>query len=258
MFRIPRWTAKATPVANRVAEVGWIVDTDQAGFIWEAPRKLAREEASSRHPKSLRYCPAMLDHQARIFEITCPVDLHLRVEAPSDGSGPFRLINVAGDRSTIRSKHLGKMVSLVSQKEWRNPSRPILQIATPYLMIADEQIYLTQMPPFEAYPHTGWPGLLISGRFPIDVWPRHLMWAFEWFDTKQDLILRRGDPWFYVRFETADPSRPVRLSEAEMTPQLREYLKGLSGVTNYVSRTFSLFSTARQRRPQTLLKPVQR
>ena len=74
----------------------------------------------------------------------------------------------------------------------------------------------------------------------------------------RDLILRRGEPWFYVRFETEDPSRPVRLIEAEMTPQLKEYVGGLNAVTNYVNRTFSLFSTARERRPKRLLVAKQR
>jgi hypothetical protein len=99
---------------------------------------------------------------------------------------------------------------------------------------------------------------MIGGRFPIHIWPRALMWAFEWYDAKQDLVLRRGEPWFYVRFESQDPSRPVRLVEAEMTPQLKEFLKGVTSVTNYMNRTFSLFATARARRPKRLLVYKQR
>jgi hypothetical protein len=99
---------------------------------------------------------------------------------------------------------------------------------------------------------------MIGGRLPIDVGPRHMMWAFEWYDPAQDLVLQRNEPWFYLRFETEDPARPVRLVEAEMTPELKEYLAGLTAVTNYVSRTFSLFSVARERRPKTLLVRKQR
>jgi hypothetical protein len=50
----------------------------------------------------------------------------------------------------------------------------------------------------------------------------------------------------------------VRLVEAEMTPALEQYLKGMDTVTQYVSRTFSLFPTARSRRPQQLLTKVKR
>ena len=68
-------------------------------------------------------------------------------------------------------------------------------------------------------------------------------------------MIHRGDPWFYLNFETEDPSRHVKLMEAEMTDDLRTYTNGMRGVTNYVSRTFSLFNTARARRPRALLKP---
>jgi len=43
-----------------------------------------------------------------------------------------------------------------------------------------------------------------------------------------------------------------------MTDDLRAYTNGMRGVTNYVSRTFSLFGTAKARRPKTLLIKKQR
>ncbi len=112
---------------------------------------------------------------------------------------------------------------------------------------------MTQMPPISHYNPTPWPGAMIGGRLPIHIWPRAMMWALEWFDTSKELVLRRGEPWFYVRFEAQDPTRPVRMVEAELTPQLREYMNGVGAVANYVNRTFSLFKTAQSRRPKTLL-----
>jgi hypothetical protein len=69
-------------------------------------------------------------------------------------------------------------------------------------------------------------------------------------ETRRTLVLRP--------LELEDPSRQVRLVEAEMTPALEQYLKGMDTVTQYVSRTFSLFPTARSRRPQQLLTKVKR
>ncbi len=66
-------------------------------------------------------------------------------------------------------------------------------------------------------------------------------------------MLRRGEPWFHIRFETPDPSRKIRLTEAEMNDELRTFMNGIEGVTNCVQRTFSLFKTARRRRPKKLL-----
>jgi heat shock protein HspQ len=79
------------------------------------------------------------------------------------------------------------------------------------------------------------------------------MWAFEWHDIGKDLVVRRGQPWFYVRFETNDPTHRVRLVEAELTPEVQRYIDSISGVTSYTNRTFSLFDRARARRPKQLL-----
>ena len=57
------FTRKTEGAKGRVVDVGWLITADNAGFIWEAPRKLAREEAASAHAKSVRYCPAAIDHK---------------------------------------------------------------------------------------------------------------------------------------------------------------------------------------------------
>ena len=168
------------------------------------------------------------------------------------------LIDRMGDQSPVRRRHLNDMIAIVPQKEWRHPKRPIIQIITPYTFLADDPVYMTQLPPFLHYRDPALPGVMIGGRMPIDVWPRVLMWAFEWFDTSKDLILRRGEPWFYTRFELPNPSQRVRLVEAQLTPELKQYFNGLNGVANYVKQTFSLFSIARQRRPKQLLVKVSR
>jgi hypothetical protein len=242
---------KKLPSLSRTAEIGWLLDTEKGGFIWEAPRRLSGDYPPAKHAKSVAVCPAMVDHEARIYEVPCPIDATLRL-GQNEKKEPI-LINGAGDQSTIRSKHLGQMASLVGSREWRHPERPIIQMLTPYMFVADEPIYMTQMPPFNHRRVPALPGVVIGGRLPIHIWPRQMVWAFEWQDPTQPIELKRGEPWFYVRFETFDPSRPVRLVEAEMTPEVREYINGMSGVTNYVNRTFSLFKTAESRRPKQLL-----
>lgn len=243
------WNRK---LLSRVVDIGWLLDNDRAGFIWDAPRKLRRDEVKNKNAKALSYCPAVIDYESRFFEISCPIDINLRFEIHKETQRPV-LINTAGNQSTIRPKHLNQMLSIVDRNEWRNPDRPIIQIITPYLFIADDDVYMSQLPAFCHYRDSPMPGLMIGGAFPINIWPRPLMWAFEWYDIKKELVIKRGEPWFYVRFETSNPSRTVRLIEAEMTPALKDYITGASGVTNYISRTFSLFNVARQRRPKTLL-----
>jgi hypothetical protein len=251
LSRIRRWFG---PVQRgRIVDIGWTMRETKASFIWENPRPVLNKGPRSNHSKIVSVCPAMLDHESRLIEVVCPIDARIRFQR--DAQGRAVLENVLGDASPIRSGHLSQMVKLLSEKEWRHPQRPIVQVITPYLFLADEPVWLTQLPPFHAYLPTPWPGLLISGRFPIDVWPRTLMWAFEWHDTTKDLVLKRGEPWFTVRLETMDPSRKTRLIRTKLTPELEKYLQGIDGVSNYVRGTFSLFDVARRRRPKILLAP---
>lgn len=239
--------------SKRVTEVGWTITDTKAALIWDDPEPFRRDLGRAASAKSVQGCPAAVDFDARHIVIRCPVDLHLRINL-EEGRAPV-LENVDGARSTIRPKHIGQMVSIVSPAEWRHPKRPILQIITPYLFLSDEVAYINQLPPFLDYQADLLPGTLISGRFPVHIWPRPLMWAFEWHDTSKNLILRRGQPWFYVRFDTLDPSKPTRLVEAEITPQVQRYIDDISGVTNYVNRTYALFERAKKRRPEQLLVP---
>lgn len=250
--RQPEWLQPGT---RRAVDVGWLLDTDRARFIWSEPRRVKSDAPPPRHAKSASYCPAVVEHEARMFEVLCPIDLRLGYQVQD---GKPQLLNLDGDQSTIRSKHLNQMLSLVSPREWRHPERPMIQIFTPYVFVADEPVWAMQLPPITHYQKDPWPGVLFGGRVPIHIWPRQLMWAFEWHDTSKPLILHRGDPWFNVRMETFDPTRPVRVFEAERTPELDEQIKGISAVSNFVDRTHALFKVAQERRPARLLVRKQR
>lgn len=245
------WMGEEPSASRKPLEVGWLLNTEKARFVWDAPRRVRTEETQARMPKSAANCPAVLDHDARLFEVPCPWDLRLGFQQGADGG--MVLGDLDGERSSVRPNVLGEHVALADRSEWRHPDRPMIQINTPYVFVADEPAQMVQMPPYNHFNPEPWPGLMVNGRLPVHIWPRQMMWAFEWWDVKKPVIFKRGMPWFYVRFDAVDPSRPVRMVEAELTPALDEYFKGLSSVTGHINRTYSLFKTAQERRPQTLL-----
>jgi len=170
----------------------------------------------------------------------------------------FRFPEVELIRAFMVPRTLAGIIVGSTRSQWRHPERPIFQIKTPYTFVSDDPVYVTQMPPFLHYQSQPWPGLVIGGRMPAHIWPRPLSWAFEWYDVEKELVLRRGQPWFSVRFETGEASQHVRLVEAEVTPELKDYLAGINGVVHYVNGTFSLFNTALRRRPKRLFTQAQR
>lgn len=236
--------------------VGWLLNEERGGVIYEAPSRVRSEQPSRRHAKSASRCPAILGLESRYFEVQCPFDLHLAFVRDKDGNPALR--NALGAKSPIRANKLARLLHVTSEAEWRYPDRPTIQMSLPYVFIADEPVYLSQVAPFMHYRAEPWPGTIFGGRFPIDVWPRQLMWAFEWHDVDRELKIARGEPLFYCQFETLPQNRPVQLVEAERTPEVTEFLEHISGAVNFVNQSFSLFKTAEERRPKTLVVPRKR
>ena len=237
-------------------QVGWYLTSDKSAVIYDPPRRLTSRQPNTGHAKSASRCPGVIQMESRYFVINSPFDLHIGFGR--DANGQARLINRSGPSGSVRRNKLGNVIMLVNEDEWRYPDRPTVQMMLPYCFIADETLYLTQLGPFAHYRADPLPGTIFGGRFPINIWPRPLMWAFEWHDVSKDIVLRRGEPLFYCQFEGSGPERPIQMVEAERTPELEAYAEKLSGVVNYVNQTFSLFKAAEEMRPARLLKIKER
>lgn len=236
--------------------VGWLLTDDKAGIVFDPPERVRSPEANRAHAKSASRCPAVINLESRYFAVRCPFDLHL--EFIRDGDGKPALRNLLGDASPVRPKKLNQHLHIVGEKEWRYPDRPTIQLSLPYVFLSDEPVYLSQIAPFMHYRREPLPGTIFGGRFPISTWPRPLMWGFEWHEPARPIRLTRGEPLFYLLFETTPQDRPVQLVEATRTPELTEYMDLISGAVNYVNQTFSLFRAAEERRPARLVVPKER
>lgn len=239
--------------AGRTVTVGWTVRTPTSTALWSPPVPYRRDDPKPASAKSVQKCPAAIDFDARHFVIPCPVDVRLGFEKGANGQLTF--IDLDKEQSAVRPTGLANILQLQPQNEWRRPDRPLIQMVAPYVFVADEPCYVVQTPPYLDFFPTPRPGIQLGGRYPIHIWPRPLAWGFEWHDLSKPLILKRGEPWFYVHFETENPSARVRLVEQEMTEELETYLDSIIDVANYVNRTYSMFSEARRLRPDRLLKP---
>lgn len=231
--------------------VGWFRTTDKNAVLYDPPERVSFRQTNRAHAKSAARCPSVIQLESRYFMVKCPFDL--QIGFARDDKGRAVLVNRAGAASPVRSNKINEILTLVNEGEWRYPDRPTVQMILPYCFIADEMVYVTQLSAFMHYRKDPLPGTIFGGRFPVSVWPRPLMWAFEWHEPEKDLVLRRGEPLFYCQFEGMDPSRPVQLVEAERTAELAAYMEAVGGAVNYVNQTFSLFKAAEAMRPKRLL-----
>ena len=248
-------TAGTEPGSGPVT-VGWFLAQQKGGIIYSPPERVRGAEKNKSHAKSASRCPAVINLESRYFMIRCPFDLNLAFARDKDGKPGLR--NLSGDMSGIRANKLREKIHMTPEHEWRYAGVPTLQLQLPYVFIADEPVYASQVSPFMHYQREPFPGTIFGGRFPINVWPRPLMWAFEWHDLEKPLRVGRGDPLFYVGFETLPQDRGVMMTETEVTQELQDYMDLISGAVNYVNQTFSLFEAAEERRPETLVHPVKR
>ncbi|MEM7544827.1 MAG: hypothetical protein AAF367_04755 [Pseudomonadota bacterium] len=255
----PAEDAKAKASAaerNGTVQVGWLLADEKAAIVYFPPERVRSAEMNKTHAKSASRCPAIINMESRYFVVRCPFDMHLRFARNKDGKPGVR--NMLGEASPVRPAKLNNLIHMTNEAEWRYPDRPTVQISLPYIFVADDPVHMSQVDAFMHYRAAPLPGTIFGGRFPIHLWPRPLMWAFEWHEPEKDLILKRGEPWFYVTFEGMAPDRPVQMVEAERTEDLSLYLEQISGAVNYVNQTFSLFKEAEKRRPETLLVPRKR
>ena len=233
--------------------VGWLRVTDKAGILYAPPERVSFRGTNRDHAKSAARCPGVIQLESRYFLIRCPFDIHLGF-GRNDKGAPV-LINRAGPGGPVRPGKLGEALVMVNEAELRYADRPTIQLKLPYVFIADEPVFITQLGAFAHYRPDPLPGTIFGGRFPIDVWPRPLMWAFEWHEPQKDIVLKRGDPLCYCQFEGEGPERPIQIVEAQRTPELQAYMDHIGGAVNYVNQTFSLFREAQAARPAKLLKP---
>lgn len=247
-YERPEGGAASGPVT-----VGWFRSNDKNAVLYDPPQRLQSRDMSKTHAKSASRCPAVIQMESRYFVFPCPFDLHLGFARSKEGKPAF--VNRAGNASSIRTSKLNEVLVMVNEAEWRYPDRPTIQLVLPYTFIADEPVYVTQLGAFAHFRRDPLPGTIFGGRFPVNLWPRPLMWAFEWHEPERDIILKRGEPLFYCQFEANGPDRPVQLVEVERTPELEKYVEAIGGAVNYVNQTFSLFKAAEALRPERLVVP---
>jgi len=198
-----------------VVEVGWMVDADKAGFIYEAPRQYQRNAPKPASTKAVGFCRAVLDYEARNLRGALPFDLHLRLARDAEG-------NSSAAVSAAERKHVESAIRQPADRRLqpKRMARAEQAGAADHDALSLRRGRAVWMQPAAAVlplPPAAAAGLMIGGRFPIHDWPRVLSWAFEWHRPRRDLILTRGEPGSAPASRSRTPSRQVALVDAEMT-----------------------------------------
>ena len=241
--------------SKKPLQVGWLFASDLSAVVYFPPERLEwpPENAVSRGAAD---CPAIADLGRHYYVIRSPFTLHLRCTHFVPGAEFFYDVSpLDGGDKVLTGATLSKVLAVMPPTIWESPNYPTLQLHLPYTFVSDESVYIEQLPAFYSPVSSQWPIMLYGGRFPIDIWPRQLNFSFQWVDLTRPLLIRRGDPLFYVRFFPEERDRKIQLLEALRTRELESFMASVRDVTAVVSRSFSLFSRAAEMRPKRLVVP---
>jgi hypothetical protein len=232
--------------------IGAVLLSTKARAAFPTPRMVRQERDAPLSTAAVQACPAVNTFETRCAEILSPFNLRLRC-TPDPKKGEYAF-HVVPDGTRLSDRQINRYVNIMPRSQWRDKTRPVIQISIPWFFVCDEICYVTQLPPYMSPSFLDIPGLFISGRFPTHLWPRSFNLAFEWVDFSSDLIIRQGRPISYVLFETERPEAPIDLRLAEMTPELEEYRKNIDAIPEFRSGAFKLFEELKPLRPEKLLK----
>lgn len=80
---------------------------------------------------------------------------------------------------------------------------------------------------------------VIPGKFDVYAWQRPLNWAIEWDTSAGDLVIRAGEPQYFVKFADSHSGNcSPELIECKLTPELEERLllsRGITGIRKGVT-----------------------
>jgi len=236
-------------------KIGWFHVNIEGTAAFPSPEKVHLSKDPSTTKRGFLSCPAVRASAAGYFAVKSPFSLHMRFRRTKDVVSfipvyPFTTVNEA---------KLEAMFRLEPREIWRSIDIPLVQMPSPYCFVADEPIEIEQCPPiFAETTSLNW--RLISGKFDIYGWQRPLNWAFEWDSKCGDLMIKLGEPLYYVRFYDKSGSLIPNpdLLQISLTEELRTRLNASSGVTALQRGTAALIKKSAEERSKSLISEVKK
>lgn len=221
--------------------IGWCSTALEAGVCFSPPMKFVPPRDGSEDGRGFLSCPAVRGYFSVTYFIPAPFSLRL---AYSEVNGQ-PIIRPVYPFTSLNENKIRELITIESQSSWRSPSIVALQVPSPYLFFADEPVVMCQDPVTLTTP-TSHSWRLIPGKFNIYSWQRPLNWACEWHVEAGDLIIKAGEPLYFITFESAEGQSlgNIELVESPMTPEINEQLRLTRGVASIRRGVMPLFDIA--------------
>jgi hypothetical protein len=203
-------------------------------FWYENPNEAWRELAffepepvfkliSSSRSKNTNYlkCPAFQDYYNNCFLLRSPIDITINISNQPNG-------NKFASIDTHNQKFFDDNIAIRYEEGYKHP---ILHVRFFYVFYADEPLMIELLSPSMHKTELQNNINIISGVYDISKWIRPVEFAFEVIDDTKPIVIKRGDPMYYVRFSTTNK---ISLSREETSNDLNRVVNSCTTLKNYV------------------------
>jgi hypothetical protein len=186
------------------------------------PEPVFKLIASSRS-KNTKYlkCPAMQDYYSNCFLLRSPVDLTINISNQPNGA-KFAAID------KYNQEFFDENIMIRYEEGYKHP---ILHISFFYVFYADKPLMIEQLSPSMHKTELQNNINIISGTYDISKWIRPVEFAFEVIDDTKPIVIKRGDPMYYVRFPTTDK---INLVKEPISEDLSKVINSCTTLKDYV------------------------
>lgn len=187
-------------------------ENNKLGVIFYAPEPLYKSVAESRKGNEFLRCPSVVDALRNTYVIRSPYDLTIHVNE--------RGIRIDEFDQDFFDKHF-VVHNLKSEY-------PVIGMPPRYVFLPEENrsVHMRLLPLMFNKPHDMG---VIPGVFDISRWIRPIEFACEIYNTKEPLIIKRGDPLFCVQFIAEEQ---VELEQGLISDTLYKAISGCLHVKN--------------------------
>lgn len=196
--------------------------------IFFEPEPIIDYLSTNRKGTEILKCPAFLDYYKNTYLIKAPIDLTFTVSG-----------------SHIDCQNLYPQDYL--EKIFLNRHQPenlysTVSLAWYYMFYSNESVMIEVIPP--TWHKNSFQNNInvIGATFDISKWYRPLEFAFEIIDDTQPIVIKRGDPLYYVRFNTLEKVKLVKQETSEKIEELSVMCTGLKTFipNNSMRKNYSL------------------
>ena len=159
-------------------------------------------------------CPALTDSIHNAFVIKAPIGIKLIFEGTDEnGSALIKL-----DRSSdLENDRFDEYIGIKQGDLYPSPEEPMFQILVGLGFTCNENLIMEIFPPFLEY-RPNFPAVNTTAKYNIYDWLRGIAIGVLWKDSTKPIIIKRGDPLCYVRFET---KKKINLKQVPYTPEMK-------------------------------------